>query len=197
MPNSSLITPILGNQSLLNEKIKKNSSYLIRASSQSSRSSKNPRSTFETTLTGRRTDPKQFGNRDPPSLAVNSRRQLIRPARIFDEISDPFTAPKKSYLSTSTNSLNFDNFAKTRSINSYFTNLNINRVDTIKKETKLNKDQSFTDRYSMSLIEDPEGYTQLNQYKLKDEIGKGSYGIVKLAYNKEDNRNYVKLNLTI
>ena len=35
------------------------------------------------------------------------------------------------------------------------------------------------------------GYTKLNQYKLKDEIGKGSYGIVKLAYNKLDNKNYV------
>jgi len=43
----------------------------------------------------------------------------------------------------------------------------------------------------LSLIEDTDGYIQLNQYKLKDEIGKGSYGIVKLAYNRQDNRNYV------
>lgn len=43
----------------------------------------------------------------------------------------------------------------------------------------------------LSLIEDTDGYIQLNQYKLKNEIGKGSYGIVKLAYNKQDNRNYV------
>uniref|UniRef100_A0A8C7EFQ2 Protein kinase domain-containing protein n=1 Tax=Nothoprocta perdicaria TaxID=30464 RepID=A0A8C7EFQ2_NOTPE len=32
---------------------------------------------------------------------------------------------------------------------------------------------------------------QLNQYKLKDEIGKGSYGVVKLAYNEDDNTYYV------
>lgn len=43
----------------------------------------------------------------------------------------------------------------------------------------------------LSLVEDDDGYIQLNQYKLKDEIGKGSYGIVKLAYNKLDKKNYV------
>ena len=43
----------------------------------------------------------------------------------------------------------------------------------------------------LSLVEDQDGYIQLNQYKLKDEIGKGSYGIVKLAYNKLDKKNYV------
>ncbi|XP_034284516.1 calcium/calmodulin-dependent protein kinase kinase 2 [Pantherophis guttatus] len=31
---------------------------------------------------------------------------------------------------------------------------------------------------------------QLNQYTLKDEIGKGSYGVVKLAYNENDNTYY-------
>lgn len=190
MPNSSLITPLLGNQSSLNEKIIKNSNYLIRTSSQSSNSSKNSRSAFETSLTGRRTESKKIGARDSPSLVVTSRRQFIRPTRIFDEISDPFIVSKKSLLSTSTNSLNFDNFAKQKSINSYFTNLNLNR-----KDTELKKGQALTEKYSMSLIEDPQGYIQLNQYKLKDEIGKGSYGIVKLAYNREDNRNYVKFNL--
>ncbi|KAL3856519.1 hypothetical protein ACJMK2_011265 [Sinanodonta woodiana] len=43
----------------------------------------------------------------------------------------------------------------------------------------------------VSISESREGYTQLNQYKLKDEIGKGSYGIVKLAYNEEDDSHYV------
>ncbi|KAF2344758.1 Protein kinase-like domain, partial [Trinorchestia longiramus] len=33
-------------------------------------------------------------------------------------------------------------------------------------------------------------YTQLNQYKLKQAIGQGSYGIVKLAYNEEDDTHY-------
>ncbi|XP_039526736.1 calcium/calmodulin-dependent protein kinase kinase 1b isoform X2 [Pimephales promelas] len=31
---------------------------------------------------------------------------------------------------------------------------------------------------------------QLNQYKLKSEIGKGSYGVVKLAYNEDDDQYY-------
>uniref|UniRef100_H9GCF2 calcium/calmodulin-dependent protein kinase n=1 Tax=Anolis carolinensis TaxID=28377 RepID=H9GCF2_ANOCA len=31
---------------------------------------------------------------------------------------------------------------------------------------------------------------QLNQYKLKTEIGKGSYGVVKLAYNENDDQYY-------
>ncbi|KAK9497919.1 hypothetical protein O3M35_003817 [Rhynocoris fuscipes] len=33
-------------------------------------------------------------------------------------------------------------------------------------------------------------YLRLNQYKLLDSIGQGSYGLVKLAYNAEDNTHY-------
>ncbi|CAL4080881.1 unnamed protein product, partial [Meganyctiphanes norvegica] len=39
-------------------------------------------------------------------------------------------------------------------------------------------------------IEQNGEYTQLNQYKLKEPIGQGSYGIVKLAYNEEDDIHY-------
>ena len=40
-------------------------------------------------------------------------------------------------------------------------------------------------------ITEPTGeFVQLNQYKLNEAIGQGSYGIVKLAYNKEDNSRY-------
>lgn len=40
-------------------------------------------------------------------------------------------------------------------------------------------------------IEKSGTYIQLNQYKLMDSIGQGSYGIVKLAYNEEDDTHYV------
>ncbi|XP_040543014.1 calcium/calmodulin-dependent protein kinase kinase 1 isoform X3 [Gallus gallus] len=39
-------------------------------------------------------------------------------------------------------------------------------------------------------ISDAEDCVQLNQYKLQSEIGKGSYGVVKLAYNKDDDKYY-------
>ncbi|CAG0916905.1 unnamed protein product [Notodromas monacha] len=39
-------------------------------------------------------------------------------------------------------------------------------------------------------MECKDGYTQLNQYRLKEDIGQGSYGIVKLAYNEEDDIHY-------
>ncbi|XP_076337209.1 calcium/calmodulin-dependent protein kinase kinase 1 isoform X2 [Tachypleus tridentatus] len=39
-------------------------------------------------------------------------------------------------------------------------------------------------------IETYPNYVQLNQYKIKKEIGQGSYGIVKLAYNEEDAAHY-------
>ncbi|CAL7939010.1 unnamed protein product [Xylocopa violacea] len=39
-------------------------------------------------------------------------------------------------------------------------------------------------------IDNRQGALQLNQYKLLDTIGKGSYGIVKLAYNEEDDTHY-------
>ncbi|KAK3509009.1 hypothetical protein QTP70_018516, partial [Hemibagrus guttatus] len=40
-------------------------------------------------------------------------------------------------------------------------------------------------------ISDSQDCIQLNQYKLKSEIGKGSYGVVKLAYNEDDEKYYV------
>ncbi|CAD1479659.1 unnamed protein product, partial [Heterotrigona itama] len=39
-------------------------------------------------------------------------------------------------------------------------------------------------------IDNKEGALQLNQYKLLDNIGQGSYGIVKLVYNEEDETHY-------
>ncbi|KAG8008237.1 Calcium/calmodulin-dependent protein kinase kinase 1 [Nibea albiflora] len=39
-------------------------------------------------------------------------------------------------------------------------------------------------------ISDSQDCIQLNQYKLKSEIGKGSYGVVKLAYNEDDDKHY-------
>ncbi|KAJ8280182.1 hypothetical protein GJAV_G00051520 [Gymnothorax javanicus] len=39
-------------------------------------------------------------------------------------------------------------------------------------------------------ISDSQDCVQLNQYKLKTEIGKGSYGVVKLAYNEDDDKYY-------
>ncbi|KAL1501044.1 hypothetical protein ABEB36_006446 [Hypothenemus hampei] len=39
-------------------------------------------------------------------------------------------------------------------------------------------------------IEKSGHYLQLNQYKLLDSIGQGSYGVVKLAYNQEDDTHY-------
>ncbi|XP_077422730.1 calcium/calmodulin-dependent protein kinase kinase 1b isoform X2 [Vanacampus margaritifer] len=39
-------------------------------------------------------------------------------------------------------------------------------------------------------ITDAQDFVQLNQYKLKKEIGKGSYGVVKLAYNEDSEQYY-------
>ncbi|XP_061461172.1 calcium/calmodulin-dependent protein kinase kinase 1 isoform X2 [Rhineura floridana] len=39
-------------------------------------------------------------------------------------------------------------------------------------------------------ISDAADCVQLNQYQLKSEIGKGSYGVVKLAYNENDDQYY-------
>ncbi|XP_016137787.1 calcium/calmodulin-dependent protein kinase kinase 1-like [Sinocyclocheilus grahami] len=39
-------------------------------------------------------------------------------------------------------------------------------------------------------ISDGDDCVQLNQYKLKSQIGKGSYGVVKLAYNEDDDQYY-------
>ncbi|XP_071748751.1 calcium/calmodulin-dependent protein kinase kinase 1 [Lepeophtheirus salmonis] len=41
-----------------------------------------------------------------------------------------------------------------------------------------------------SISEDNGEYVQLNQYKLEQNLGQGSYGIVKLVHNKEDDNHY-------
>ena len=38
-------------------------------------------------------------------------------------------------------------------------------------------------------------FMQLNQYKLMDQVGQGSYSIVKLAYNVAEDTNYVSTSL--
>ncbi|XP_035665746.1 calcium/calmodulin-dependent protein kinase kinase 2-like [Branchiostoma floridae] len=46
-----------------------------------------------------------------------------------------------------------------------------------------------TESHTVSIM-DKEDFTQLNQYRLKEEIGKGAYGVVKLAYDEKDDTNY-------
>ncbi|KAI8518789.1 Calcium calmodulin-dependent protein kinase kinase 2 [Branchiostoma belcheri] len=46
-----------------------------------------------------------------------------------------------------------------------------------------------TESHRVSIM-DKEDFTQLNQYRLKEEIGKGAYGVVKLAYDEKDDTNY-------
>lgn len=41
------------------------------------------------------------------------------------------------------------------------------------------------------------GEVQLNQYRLEGSLGQGSYGIVKLAYNSDDDTHYVRFNLFV
>uniref|UniRef100_A0A8D3E6D8 calcium/calmodulin-dependent protein kinase n=1 Tax=Scophthalmus maximus TaxID=52904 RepID=A0A8D3E6D8_SCOMX len=56
-------------------------------------------------------------------------------------------------------------------------------------DRKLSLQERSQSSHSVS-ITDLQDCVQLNQYKLKDEIGKGSYGVVKLAYNEDDNTYY-------
>ena len=41
-----------------------------------------------------------------------------------------------------------------------------------------------------------EDYLQLNQYKLMGMVGQGSYSIVKMAYNMDEDTHYVRFNMT-
>ncbi|XP_006813514.2 calcium/calmodulin-dependent protein kinase kinase 2-like [Saccoglossus kowalevskii] len=50
--------------------------------------------------------------------------------------------------------------------------------------------QPTKESHSVQISSGTENFTQLNQYRLKNEIGKGSYGIVKLAYSEEDAVSY-------
>ncbi|GCB59747.1 hypothetical protein scyTo_0013988 [Scyliorhinus torazame] len=54
----------------------------------------------------------------------------------------------------------------------------------------MDRKNSAADSEEMTEITSENDCVQLNQYKLKDEIGKGSYGVVKLAYNEDDNTYY-------
>ncbi|KAJ3588922.1 hypothetical protein NHX12_009775 [Muraenolepis orangiensis] len=63
---------------------------------------------------------------------------------------------------------------------------------TPRKPTVESKSVSISDA-QVRLIITTQDCIQLNQYKLQTEIGKGSYGVVKLAYNQDDDKYYVSL----
>lgn len=50
--------------------------------------------------------------------------------------------------------------------------------------------RDFRESQRVSIEKDGD-HIQLNQYRLKEPIGQGSFGIVKLAYNEEDEKHYV------
>ncbi|XP_072909939.1 calcium/calmodulin-dependent protein kinase kinase 1 isoform X1 [Hemitrygon akajei] len=54
----------------------------------------------------------------------------------------------------------------------------------------LSSARRLTSESSRVNMGDSQDCMRLNQYKLKTEIGKGSYGVVKLAYNENDDKHY-------
>lgn len=59
----------------------------------------------------------------------------------------------------------------------------------------VNRRRQFKESQRIS-IENWGEHIQLNQYRLKQRIGQGSYGIVELAYNQDDEKNYVSITAT-
>jgi hypothetical protein len=120
---------------------------------------------------------------------TNNRRNTL-----FQMNPSKLSTQQNSVSSTSSNELKINDLNslnnKTYS-NSFDSSSNPNRRLSVASTTSVANKNSIRESNRLSLTECTDGYIQLNQYKLKDEIGKGSYGIVKLAYNKEDNRNYV------
>nr|CAB3227515.1 calcium/calmodulin-dependent protein kinase kinase 2 [Phallusia mammillata] len=49
---------------------------------------------------------------------------------------------------------------------------------------------SFTQVSKQINVKDTQEGTKLNQYLLKDDLGRGAYGVVKLVYNEDDNNLY-------
>jgi hypothetical protein len=134
----------------------------------------------------------QVNNNNAPILSnMNNRRNLL-----FQMNSSKLSNQQNSTSSTSSNELkinDYNNYNKKGYSNSFDCSSNASRrlSSTSTTSASITNKNSIRECNRLSLTECTDGYIQLNQYKLKDEIGKGSYGIVKLAYNKEDNRNYV------
>ncbi|KAF6041080.1 hypothetical protein EB796_000621 [Bugula neritina] len=62
--------------------------------------------------------------------------------------------------------------------------------DYVSRKTSSAANSTAARQSDKVLISQGTSFTQLNQYLLKDEIGKGSYGLVKLAYNENDHIHY-------
>lgn len=60
----------------------------------------------------------------------------------------------------------------------------------------MNRKRQFRESQRVS-VEKIGEHVQLNQYRLKESIGRGSYGIVKLAYNEEDEKHYVSQQISV
>ncbi|CEF65470.1 Protein kinase domain and Serine/threonine-/dual specificity protein kinase, catalytic domain and Protein kinase-like domain-containing protein [Strongyloides ratti] len=90
-------------------------------------------------------------------------RKLTRSEALDDEICD-YERPTSCNLYSGISNNNKKNFEMSSYINQH---------------TKIFKN-----------INTSSNYVQLNQYKLIEDIGQGSYGIVKLAYNEKDEKHY-------
>jgi hypothetical protein len=78
------------------------------------------------------------------------------------------------------------------------TNDNLIKIPLVASTLLSNLSDQATNQSTQNLLKisskaSNDNYIQLKQYRLKFDIGKGSYGIVKLAYNQEDDKNYVSL----
>lgn len=110
-----------------------------------------------------------------PNASISGLKEINNNLKIASNTNLFNSRPTTTFTSASASS------SSSNSENSYFNDLFSGKDIRIGLFKKLTKESN-----RLSLTEDPDGYIQLNQYKLKDEIGKGSYGIVKLAYNKEE-----------
>ncbi|CAD5219467.1 unnamed protein product [Bursaphelenchus xylophilus] len=112
--------------------------------------------------------------------------------------TEPFAAPPTP---TSSKLLNVSQMVRQQSDTT--ANRRLTRSPAIcEDEVRPQTSQNSTDRMPEFLLQRPTKivtvvdqktnakYIQLNQYRLMEEIGQGSYGIVKLAYNQEDHNLY-------
>ncbi|XP_076224443.1 uncharacterized protein LOC116432686 [Nomia melanderi] len=108
--------------------------------------------------------------------------------RLFAEITDD-TLVKKGYLSTDTGaSQKFLGDSSNVSIRPIYPYCPYSPYGSPQGSPR-NRRRPLRESRRVS-IDNREGALQLNQYKLLDNIGQGSYGIVKLAYNEEDETHY-------